>query len=141
MKKRVLAIGMLFLAVVALFAGTAQAQKRGGILRVYNADSPPGLNIYEQATPFGHHDQQPSPRGVVLLVGLEMPLQLRDTLAQQGNLNFWRPSVGLVALIRRKNLPLGVCRQCHSKGSCSLSSLNLVLVPTQDNTTGARATQ
>ena len=53
MKKRVLAIGMLFLAVVALFAGTAQAQKRGGILRVYNADSPPGLNIYEQATPWG----------------------------------------------------------------------------------------
>jgi peptide/nickel transport system substrate-binding protein len=31
----------------------AHAQKRGGILKVYNPDSPPGLNIYEQATPFG----------------------------------------------------------------------------------------
>jgi peptide/nickel transport system substrate-binding protein len=36
-----------------LTGGTASAQKTGGILRVYNADSPPGLNIYEQATPWG----------------------------------------------------------------------------------------
>jgi len=42
-------------AVLALVlsAATAAAQKQGGILRVYNADSPPGLNIYEQATPWG----------------------------------------------------------------------------------------
>ena len=33
--------------------GGALAQKSGGILRVYNADSPPGLSIYEQATPWG----------------------------------------------------------------------------------------
>jgi peptide/nickel transport system substrate-binding protein len=33
--------------------GGALAQKSGGILRVYSADSPPGLNIYEQATPWG----------------------------------------------------------------------------------------
>jgi peptide/nickel transport system substrate-binding protein len=33
--------------------GGAVAQKSGGILRVYSADSPPGLNIYEQATPWG----------------------------------------------------------------------------------------
>ena len=31
----------------------AHAEKAGGTLRVYNPDSPPGLNIYEQATPFG----------------------------------------------------------------------------------------
>ena len=45
-------------AAAALLLGTAftapaLAQKRGGILRVYSADSPPGLNIYEQATPWG----------------------------------------------------------------------------------------
>ena len=38
---------------LVLTGGTASAQKAGGILRVYNADSPPGLNIYEQATPWG----------------------------------------------------------------------------------------
>ena len=36
-----------------LTGGTAPAQKAGGILRVYSADSPPGLNIHEQATPWG----------------------------------------------------------------------------------------
>ena len=44
-------------AAIAVLLGmsgsTAFAQKAGGILRVYSADSPPGLNIYEQATPWG----------------------------------------------------------------------------------------
>ena len=38
---------------LVLAGGTAAAQKSGGILRVYSAESPPGLNIYEQATPVG----------------------------------------------------------------------------------------
>jgi peptide/nickel transport system substrate-binding protein len=33
--------------------GGALGQKSGGTLRVYSADSPPGLSIYEQATPWG----------------------------------------------------------------------------------------
>src|SRR5215467_10363981 len=37
----------------ALTGGSSTAQKAGGTLRVYGADSPPGLNIYEQATPWG----------------------------------------------------------------------------------------
>ncbi len=43
------------LALVCLIAAglPARAQKPGGVLRVYSADSPPGLNIYEQATPWG----------------------------------------------------------------------------------------
>ena len=45
-------------AAAVLLAGffivdIAAAQKPGGVLRIYNADSPPGLNIYEQATPWG----------------------------------------------------------------------------------------
>ena len=40
--------------LITVSAGSgALAQKSGGILRVYSADSPPGLNIYEQATPWG----------------------------------------------------------------------------------------
>jgi len=38
---------------LVLVAGTPAAQKTGGILRMYSLDSPPGLNIHEQATPFG----------------------------------------------------------------------------------------
>jgi ABC-type sugar transport system substrate-binding protein len=37
---------------LGLTGGSAAAQKAGGTLRVYGADSPPGLNIYEQATRF-----------------------------------------------------------------------------------------
>jgi hypothetical protein len=37
---------------LVLTGGSAAAQKAGGTLRVYDPDSPPGLNIYEQATPF-----------------------------------------------------------------------------------------
>ena len=33
---------------LALSGGTAAAQKAGGVLRVYDPDSPPGLNIYER---------------------------------------------------------------------------------------------
>ncbi|MBV9152178.1 MAG: peptide ABC transporter substrate-binding protein, partial [Alphaproteobacteria bacterium] len=43
---------LAFLSALTVTAA-ADAQKRGGTLRVYNPDSPPGLNIYEQATPFG----------------------------------------------------------------------------------------
>jgi ABC-type transport system substrate-binding protein len=38
---------------LVLPGGTAAAQRAGGVLRVYSAESPPGLNIYEQATPWG----------------------------------------------------------------------------------------
>jgi peptide/nickel transport system substrate-binding protein len=47
------AAAALLLAGVIAAAAPALAQKRGGILRIYSADSPPGLNIYEQATPWG----------------------------------------------------------------------------------------
>ena len=53
----------------------------------------------------------------------------RDALAQQSNLHFRRPGVGFVTLICGQNLTLCFNRQCHSRGSCSLSSLNLDLVP------------
>ena len=38
---------------LVLTGGTTAAQKAGGILRIYSAESPPGLSIYEQATPWG----------------------------------------------------------------------------------------
>src|SRR5690242_16738282 len=84
--------------------------------------------VSQKPATLGNQGQQPFAGTVVFLVRLEVLLQQRQTLAQQGNLYFWRPGVGLVALVGGKHLPLGLCRQCHSKGSCSLSSLNLVLV-------------
>src|SRR5436309_9667816 len=52
---------------------------------------------------------------MVLLVRLEMLRQLRETLAQQSNLNFWRSSVGFMSLMIGKNLPFDLYRQCHSR--------------------------
>src|ERR1700730_13764239 len=54
---------------------------------------------------------------MVLLVRLEMLLQVAQTRAQQGNLYFWRPGVGFVALICVENLLPCFNRQCHSKGN------------------------
>ena len=82
--------------------------------------------VSQKPATLGNQGQQPLAGAVVFLVRLEVRLKQRQALAQQGNLYFWRPRIGFVALIRGKNLPLGLCRQCHSKGSCSLSSLNLV---------------
>jgi peptide/nickel transport system substrate-binding protein len=50
---RLLAVAAGALLLCAAVSPPAMAQKRGGILRVLDLDSPPGLNIYEQATPFG----------------------------------------------------------------------------------------
>jgi hypothetical protein len=50
--------------------GGALAQKSGGILRVYSADSPPGLNIYEQATPWGQGPLMSVYNNLILFVGI-----------------------------------------------------------------------
>jgi peptide/nickel transport system substrate-binding protein len=47
------AVGGVAAATAVLTGGSAAAQKVGGVLRVYDADSPPGLSIYEQVTPWG----------------------------------------------------------------------------------------
>jgi peptide/nickel transport system substrate-binding protein len=68
---------------LALTVGTAAAQKAGGILRVYSAESPPGLNIYEQATPWG---QGP-------LMGVYNNLILFDQHVAQNSLETIRPDL------------------------------------------------
>jgi peptide/nickel transport system substrate-binding protein len=52
-RNRHLLAAVIGVLITVCAAGGALAQKSGGILKVYNADSPPGLNIYEQATPWG----------------------------------------------------------------------------------------
>src|SRR5580704_4264954 len=52
-RKRYLLGAVMGVLITVSAGGGAIAQKSGGILRVYSADSPPGLNIYEQATPWG----------------------------------------------------------------------------------------
>src|ERR1051326_6285199 len=74
------------------------------------------FQIRQKPTPLGHHDQQTSSRGMVLLVRLEMLRKLGETFAQQSNLNFRRSGVGLMGLIPCENLPFRFDRQCHSRG-------------------------
>jgi peptide/nickel transport system substrate-binding protein len=68
---------------LVLAGGTAAAQKSGGILRVYSAESPPGLSIYEQATPWG---QGP-------LMGVYNNLILFDQHVTQNSLETIRPDL------------------------------------------------
>src|SRR5581483_10612315 len=70
--------------------------------------------VSQKPATLGDQCQQAFAGAVVVLVRLEMLRQHRDTRAQQGNLYFWRPGVGFVALICGKNLPLCFNRQCHS---------------------------
>ena len=68
---------------LVLAGGTAAAQKSGGILRVYSAESPPGLSIYEQTTPSG---QGP-------LMGVYNNLILFDQHVAQNSLEAIRPDL------------------------------------------------
>jgi ABC-type transport system substrate-binding protein len=52
-RNRHLLAAVIGVLITVSAGGGALAQKSGGVLRVYSADSPPGLNIYEQATPWG----------------------------------------------------------------------------------------
>jgi peptide/nickel transport system substrate-binding protein len=53
MRKSLIAAVATAVLALSTISTPALAQKRGGILRILNLDSPPGLNIYEQATPWG----------------------------------------------------------------------------------------
>jgi len=66
-----------------LTGGTAPAQKAGGILRIYSAESPPGVNIHEQTTPWG---QGP-------LMGVYNNLVLFDQHVAQNSLAAIRPDL------------------------------------------------
>ena len=70
---------------LVLTGGTTAAQKAGGILRIYSAESPPGLSIYEQATPWG---QGP-------LMGVYNNLILFDQHVAQNSLEAIRPDLGV----------------------------------------------
>jgi hypothetical protein len=61
----------------------------------------------------------------------------RDSGAQQGNLYFWRPGIGFVALIPGENLLLCFNRQCHSRGNAPCLLL-ISLWYVHQNTTGAK---
>jgi hypothetical protein len=53
MIRAIISVAVASALVLQLTGGTAAAQNAGGILKVYSAESPPGLSIYEQATPWG----------------------------------------------------------------------------------------
>src|ERR1035438_4909328 len=73
--------------------------------------------VSQKPATLGNQGQQPLAGAMILFVRLEMLRQHRDSGAQQGNLYFWRPGVGFVALIPGENLLLCFNRQCHSRGN------------------------
>jgi len=62
--------------------------------------------VGQKPATLGYQGQQSLAGTMVPFVRLEVLLQQRQALAQQGNLYFCRPGVGLVALIGCENLPL-----------------------------------
>ena len=68
--------------------------------------------VSQKPATLGNQGQQPFTGAMILLVRLEMLRKHRDSGAQQGNLYFWRPGVGFVALIPGENLLLCFNRQC-----------------------------
>src|SRR4051812_19589556 len=114
---------------------TKQERNRSGAIGLAGATSENGLaadaqleqyrfialwvriaQVSQKPATLSNHGQQPFAGAMILLVRLEMLRKHRDAGAQQGNLYFWRPGIGFVALIPGKNLPLCFNRQCHSKG-------------------------
>src|ERR1035441_5743465 len=73
--------------------------------------------VSQKPATLGNQGQQPFAGAMILLVRLEMLRKHRDAGAQQGNLYFWRPGIGFVALIPGENLLLCFNRQCHSRGN------------------------
>lgn len=57
------------------------------------------LKVVEQTTPFADQHEKPAPGGVVFLVRLEMIRQLTNTFAQNRDLDFRAPGVGLVGTV------------------------------------------
>ncbi len=91
--------------------------------------------VSQKPSTLGNQGQQPFAGAMILLVRLEMLRKHRDSGAQQGNLYFWRPGVGFVALIPGENLLLCFNRQCHSRGNAPCLLLISFMVLHQ-NTTG-----
>jgi hypothetical protein len=52
---------------------------------------------------------------MILAVGLEVVLQLENSLAQDRNLHLRRTSIGLVDFILRDDFRFQICRQCHAR--------------------------
>jgi peptide/nickel transport system substrate-binding protein len=50
MQRHTTILASAFLALAGLFAGTAAAQKAGGVLRIYHRDSPASMSIHEEGT-------------------------------------------------------------------------------------------
>ena len=73
------------------------------------------FQVFQKAASSCDHRQQ-SPAGMMILaMQLEMILELQNTLAQDGYLDFWRTGIGFVNSVRCNYLLFRISRQCHSR--------------------------
>src|SRR5579884_740137 len=73
------------------------------------------LQVIQQTTPSSDHRKQPATGMIVFLVRLEVIPELEYTLAQDCDLNLWRPAIVLVRTILRDYVLSDFSRQCHSR--------------------------
>jgi len=91
---------------------TADAQAQNQVLVSFRVTA---FQVFQHAPPPCDHRQQ-SPAGMMIFaVGLEMILELQDTLTQDCYLHFWRTGVGLMDPICCNCLLFSVRRQSHAR--------------------------
>lgn len=83
------------------------------------------FQILEHFPPAGDHGEESATGMMILVMGLEMLSQLKDTLTQKRDLNLWRSGVRLMDLVLADNLRLLLYRQGHARKRYSSSLPNL----------------
>lgn len=69
-------------------------------------------NVVEEPTTLTDHHEQTTASVVVVLVGLEVVVEIRDPRSENGNLHFGRSSIGIARAVRGDNC----CFVEHEKG-------------------------
>jgi hypothetical protein len=95
------------------------------------------FDIRQQSAALRYKAQQAPPRRMIFFVCLKVFGQLSDTRAQNCDLHFRRPGVGLVGLVPGYDLPFCFSRQCHLKGCYSCSSLYSICINASVTQSGA----
>jgi hypothetical protein len=91
---------------------TSNAQTLNQVLVPFRVTA---FQVFQKATPARDHRQQSTAGMMIFAMRLEMILQLLDTVAEDGYLDFWRTDVSFVNSILCYQLLLGIGRQRHAR--------------------------